>query len=60
MYNKDKEGDVSCYLLAGRGGRHMRAKLMRIMALLVFVASLLVETGNRTEAVVAVVEPPVG
>ena len=60
VYNKGKEGDVSCYLLAGRGGRVMRAKLMRIMALLVFVASLLVGTGNKAEAVVAVVEPPAG
>src|SRR6185369_4791536 len=34
------------------------AKLMGIMALLVFVASLLVGTANKAEAVVAVVEPP--
>jgi len=34
------------------------AKLRRIMALLVLVASLLVGTANKAEAVVAVVEPP--
>jgi len=38
----------------------MRAKLMGIMTLLVFVASLLVGTANKAEAVVAVVEPPAG
>jgi hypothetical protein len=36
----------------------MRTKLMGIMALLVFVASLLAGTANKAEAVVAVVEPP--
>ena len=36
----------------------MRAKLLRIMTLLMFVASLLVGIVNKAEAVVAVVEPP--